>query len=685
MQCTSAGNPTAEPDADLGADMDDNVGPGASDGPESNMPRLQDIINDFAVGYAASHRRRNGQSASDSEDQDSGDDGANTGNEVGLDDWQSDEEEVSDGSDTDDNTLSALDRLSQTFACEVSNIGTLILSLTEQQSHSHMLYATAERLTTADVEILSAFALRIISHMNLSTFEMLPHAFHRQGVLTWKQVSSRAAFLSGIKPVVYQCCVNSCCCFIGPHEKSQQCPYCDAPRYDLCGNPQKSFTYIPLIPRLTAFFQNESLAKKMQYRAGNGVQDHQHEHGKIKDIFDGSHYLHLLGTPVSIQGKEYSYNYFSDPRDIALGLSTDGFAPFRHRKSTAWPLLIFNFNLPPEIRFHHEHVLCLGIIPGPKKPKDFDLFLFPMVEELLALAVGVPAFNATTQELFCLRSYLILAFGDIPAISMVMHMKGHNGLRPCRMCNIPALRIPSSRATTHYVPLDRSRHPDIVHSPSAIKVFDGTDLPMHTHEEILEQAHQVDACNTDVEALRLSKDYGVKGVPLVSHVPGLRLPQSFPYDFMHLIWENVIKNLVLLWTGEYKGIDQGKECYELDPKVWEAVGAATFGSGLTIPHAFGSRSPNIASERSAFTAETWSFWMLFLGPALLHRRFKKDRYFQHFIDLVKLLNICLQFEYSNDNVKAVHAGFVAWVEKYEKYVYQLHMVLVLILNALIPL
>ena len=142
-------------------------------------------------------------------------------------------------------------------------------------------------------------------------------------------------------------------------------------------------------------------------------------------------------------------------------MSTDGFAPFRRRKKTCWPLLLYNYNLPPEIRFHLQYILCIGIIPGPNKSKDFDSFFWPAVKELLKLAMGIRVFDVAQSELFPLRAYLILVFGDIPALSMVMRIKGHNGLRPCHMCHIKGLRIPNSRATTHYVPLDRSRHPDV--------------------------------------------------------------------------------------------------------------------------------------------------------------------------------------------------------------------------------
>ena len=58
---------------------------------------------------------------------------------------------------------------------------------------------------------------------------------------------------------------------------------------------------------------------------------------------------------------------------------------------------------------------------------------------------------------------------------------------------------------------------------------------------------------------------------------------------MHLIWENLVKNLVLHWTGEFKGLDEGSEDYKFTKPIWEAIGEATATSGSTIPSAFGAR------------------------------------------------------------------------------------------------
>ena len=84
------------------------------------------------------------------------------------------------------------------------------------------------------------------------------------------------------------------------------------------------------------------------------------------------------------------------------------------------------------------------MIPGHFKPKDADSFTYPMIMELLEFLMGVPTFDAEQDELFSLHVYLIAAFGDIPAISMILHMKGHNGIFPCCMCLIKGVHVPNT-------------------------------------------------------------------------------------------------------------------------------------------------------------------------------------------------------------------------------------------------
>lgn len=289
-------------------------------------------------------------------------------------------------------------------------------------------------MTDDDMAFLQQFAFKVDTHITNAAFDKLKYVFPGAGVSSLKVTKARAAFLAAFKPVPYHCCINSCCCFVRPHKDHQKCPYCNEPHYNNSGKPWKQFTYSPIIPRLVTLLRNPEYAKQMQYRG-----EHKPNSEEMSDIFDSVTYIAQLSENIVVDGRTLPHKFFEDLRDVALGLSTDGFAPFRHRKHTCWPLILFNYNLPPNIRFHLKHILCVAVIPGPKKPVDFDSFLWPLVEELLQLEIGVRAYDPLQSELFKLHAYLIRVFGDIPAVSMVMRMKGHNGFTPCHMCHIQGL------------------------------------------------------------------------------------------------------------------------------------------------------------------------------------------------------------------------------------------------------
>ena len=192
------------------------------------------------------------------------------------------------------------------------------------------------------------------------------------------------------------------------------------------------------------------MAQSMQYRT-----NYTHTPGTFTDIFDGKDYQTLCGAPITVNNipLKSGNKHFEDPRDVALGLSTDGFGIFNLGQATAWPLILFNYNLPPETRFHIDNIIPLGIIPGPNKPAIPDSFLVPLLEELYQLARGVHTYDALSRSMFHLQAFLIILFGDLPAISMLMKMKGVSGLSPCRACTIKAIPIPGDTNKTHYVPL----------------------------------------------------------------------------------------------------------------------------------------------------------------------------------------------------------------------------------------
>ena len=307
----------------------------------------------------------------------------------------------------------------------------------------------------------------------------------------------------------------------------------------------------------------------------------------------------------------------------------------------------------------------MGIIPGPKQLKDFDSFLWPAIEEAHELAAGISAYDVIEDQIFTEHAYLCLFGGDIPAVSKAwLHMKGHNGICPCRQCRALAVRPPVEVGTCgrvpYYIPLRRPAGYPPPH-------YNVDSLPLCTHSQFIRHAERVTSAKTQTESEQLARYYGIKSLPILSQLGSVSLPRSFPYDFMHLL-ENVMEILMLHWTGKFKALDSGQGTYEIPKAVWEKIGHITLESNATIPSAFGRRLLNIHEDRPYYTAEAWLVWSTLLAPELLHDRLD-TRYFKHFLRFVGLVKLTISFEYTRSDLEVLKDGWGEWLKDYEKRVY----------------
>ncbi|TFK95882.1 hypothetical protein BDV98DRAFT_614530 [Pterulicium gracile] len=244
---------------------------------------------------------------------------------------------------------------------------------------------------------------------------------------------------------------------------------------------------------------------------------------------------------------------------------------------------------------------------------------------------GVSAVNPYHSR-FLLRAFLICNCGDMPACAKQWRMSGHTGKVPRRACKIVGIRDSSQpTATTHYAVLNQ---PGIQYDPKK--------LPLQTHE------------NWIAEAI---------------HISSLRFPTCNPHDLMH-IEKNIIPMLVDIWTGAYKDLGPGSEDYLWDEPgkktVLNAIGEACASSVNTIPSSFGCCVPNLATQRSEFIAESWIMFATMLSPAILHNRFKKRVYYIHFMELIRLFNLCMQFGLDHSDIAKLERGFAKWVVEFER-------------------
>ena len=150
----------------------------------------------------------------------------------------------------------------------------------------------------------------------------------------------------------------------------------------------------------------------------------------------------------------------------------------------------------------------------------------------------------------------------------------------------------------------------------------------------MQQAHDVEMASKNVTHEELSKKYGIKVTPVLSAISSISFPSSFPFNFMHLIWENLILNLIDFWTGKFKDLDHDRGGYLIESRIWEEIGAATAACGVTILSPFGAPVPNIATKQHLLNSEMHANWTLYIAPIVLRGRFKRPQYYRcqtHFL------------------------------------------------------
>ncbi|KIO24452.1 hypothetical protein M407DRAFT_47490, partial [Tulasnella calospora MUT 4182] len=404
------------------------------------------------------------------------------------------------------------------------------------------------------------------------------------------------------------CCPNSCICYVGAYSNRQACHHCRKPRFKADGSPAKIFHYIPIVPQIKALYAGRQSAAQMRYRSEHHDDNFGDEDGMISDVYDSELYKTL-------------------------------------RES------------------YRSNAICIGLVPGPRKPKEHDSFMYVVVEDLAKAAVGTPAYDAFEDSMFNLRVFCPLKCGDMPAMASAYTGGKHHGAQhPCRVCPIEGIRILDSNNLSFYLPIIRP--PGYPEQPYSL-----TTLPLRTHSEYARQAKEVDEAPTQVERKRLSQLYGINHTPIVSQIPGITFPFSFPFEFMHLL-ENTIENYVALVSGNFKNLGEGVESFIIPEAVWKEIGTATLKANATIPSCFGRRIPNIAEDRTYFTAEGYIVWATLYAPILLRDRFRDEHYYRHWMKFISIIHRCMQFGITTEEIDTLRADIHEWYTEYERIFYQ---------------
>ncbi|RDX76279.1 hypothetical protein CR513_43748, partial [Mucuna pruriens] len=131
-----------------------------------------------------------------------------------------------------------------------------------------------------------------------------------------------------------------------------------------------------------------------------------------------------LADAIAWKQFDTTYPMFAqEPRNVCLGLCTNGFNPFGGSPTPylCWPIFVTPYNLPPSMCMRREYIFFSLLIPGPKSPgKSLYVYLRPLIDDLKILwEDGVNTFDTRKKQNFNMKVALLWTISDFPAYGML--------------------------------------------------------------------------------------------------------------------------------------------------------------------------------------------------------------------------------------------------------------------------
>ena len=489
--------------------------------------------------------------------------------------------------------------------------------------------------------------------------------------LSFGQMRRRVEQLSGVVPIFYDMCPDTCVGYTGPFRDCDRCPICGQDRYRAgTRDPRRQFITIPLGPVIQALYGSPETADKMHYRerATAEILEYARTHdGNINEYNDttcGRDYLKAVET-----GKIKDH-------DVLVQLSLDGAQLYSDKESDCWIFVYIIHNLPPDLRYKKRLVIPAGFVPGPEKMKDGDSFLFPVLYHISALQTeGLRIWDSSAQMHIPRSTPFIFVTADGPAMAMISGMVGHSGKFGCHLyCGLPGHR---RERDGHYYP--------VMLKPDAYTIT-GCDHDDVTFSDLKRFQHDISARYHNnirrlLEAVNLTQfkdrrlDTGLCKQTLLSGLRNcLEIPNIFPLDIMHLINLNDPDLLLGLWRGTIKVYPpDNMELWNwrvLVGDIWQAHGRTVALATPFIPSSFG-RAPRNPAEKINSGYKAWEFqlYLMGLGPALFRHILAKE-YWLNYCKYVSGVRILQQWAISTEDLKRGHRLLCEFAHEFEQLYYQ---------------
>ena len=246
-------------------------------------------------------------------------------------------------------------------------------------------------------------------------------------------------------------CRNGCCLFKKELKDMESYPKCNAPRYksESSQRPAKILHHFLLISHLKRMYLCKRLAELNKWYANQ-----KKEGSNVDYVPNSKAWKHI---------ESLDSNFTTEQRNIRLGMALDGVNLFFNQSlsHSAWPVLLVNYNLPAWLVTKPSFIMLALLIPGKESvtSENINVYLAPLIEELLELWEGIPATDVSKKshrQHFTLRALLLWCIHDFPVYGLTSSQVT-KGYRACMKCG-PNVTTRQSKALEKNVHLGHRRY-----------------------------------------------------------------------------------------------------------------------------------------------------------------------------------------------------------------------------------
>ena len=189
---------------------------------------------------------------------------------------------------------------------------------------------------------------------------------------------------------IIHCCLDGCVLSRRELQKHETCPKCGKNRYQEGSKivPNKVIRHFHFISQLKCLCGSPRIAKLLRWHYEQVASGGDSDRTKIEFVVDSPTWKHI---------EKIDPSFLEDCRNIRMDLSLDGINPLFVKSigHSTWPSVLIMYNFLPRL-VTKKFFLILSILISGKESlndKNIDVFLEPLLEELLKLWDGVLVSN----------------------------------------------------------------------------------------------------------------------------------------------------------------------------------------------------------------------------------------------------------------------------------------------------